>query len=351
MKKILSIVIPTYNMEKYLRHCLDSLLIEDGVDNMEVLVINDGSKDSSLAIAQEYESKYPYTFRVIDKENGNYGSCINRGLKEATGKYIKVLDADDSFNTKTFREFISILKSIDVDLVLTDFLFVDESNKTIESRTYDYIPTNKILDFEKLCSDGLDMIKIMMHAVTYKRENLIKMDYKQTEGISYTDNEWIFTPMLQVKTVYHLNKPLYLYLIGREGQTIETSVRYKNFKQEIKVTEEMISQIQSIPNKNPAIESALYSLLYKRIGLLYKLALVSGKDHIDNNLVIEFDDFLKQKESNLYSLTNDLYTGNRYKFYYVKFWRNNKRKKIADYHFWPFKFFSLILTILKKNSS
>lgn len=349
MKKILSIVIPTYNMEKYLRLCLDSLLIDEGLDDVEVLVINDGSKDSSLAIAQEYESKYPHTFRVIDKENGNYGSCINRGLKEATGKYIKVLDADDSFNTKTFQEYISILKSIDVDLVLTDFLFVDESNKTIESRTYDYIPTNKILDFEKLCSDGLDMIKIMMHAVTYKRENLIKMDYKQTEGISYTDNEWIFTPMLQVKTVYYLNKPLYLYLIGREGQTIETSVRYKNFKQEIKVTEEMISQIQSVPHKNPVIESVLYSMLHKRICLLYELALIIGRNHIDRNLIVEFDNFLKQIDPNLYCLINNLHIGNRCKFYYVKFWRNNKRKKIADYHFWPFRIYSYILTILRKK--
>lgn len=349
MEKILSIVIPTYNMEKYLRHCLDSLLIDEGLDDVEVLVINDGSKDSSLAIAQEYESKYPLTFRVIDKENGNYGSCINRGLKEATGKYIKVLDADDSFNTEAFHEYISVLKNIDVDLFLTDFLFVDKSGKEIKSRKYDYIPANKILDFEKLCSGGLDMIRIMMHAVTYKRENLIKMNYKQTEGISYTDNEWIFTPMLKVRTVYHLNKLLYLYLIGREGQTVETRVRCKNFKQEIKVTADMISQIQSVPNKNPSIEIVLYTMLHKRIGLLYELALVTGKKFIDNNLVVEFDDFIKQRDPNLYCSFNDLHIGNRCKFYYVKFWRNNKRKKIADYHYWPYKVFSIILTILRKK--
>lgn len=348
MEKILSIIIPTYNMEDYLRHCLDSLLIDEGLDDVEVLVINDGSKDSSLAIAQEYESKYPHTFRVIDKENGNYGSCINRGLKEATGKYIKVLDADDSFNTETFPEYISVLKNIDVDLVLTDFLFVDESGKEVKSRKYDYIPANTILDFEKLCSDGLDMIKIMMHAVTYRREILIKMNYKQTEGISYTDNEWIFTPMLKVRTAYHINKLLYLYLIGREGQTVETSVRYKNFKQEIKVTEDMISQLQSVPQKNPAIESVLYTMLRRRIGIIYRIALVFGRKHIDNNLVVEFDDFLKQKDPNLYSSSNDTHLGNHFSFYYVKYWRKNGRKKIADYHFWPFKIIIPILNTLRK---
>lgn len=349
MEKILSIIIPTYNMEKYLRHCLDSLLIEKGLEDVEVLVINDGSKDSSLAIAQDYQSKYPNTFRVIDKENGNYGSCINRGLKEATGKYIKVLDADDSFNTITFQEYVSILKSIDVDLILTDFLFVDESDIEVRNRKYDYIPSNTILDFEKLCSDGLDMIMIMMHAVTYKRENLIKMNYKQTEGISYTDNEWIFTPMLQVKKAYHINKPLYLYLIGREGQTVETSVQYKNFKQEIKVTEDMITQIQSVTHKNAAIESALYTLLRKRISLIYRIVLVIGRNHIDNNLLVEFDNFLKLKEPELYHSINNSHLGNHYKFYFVECWRKNGRKKIANYHFWPFKIMTPILALLRKK--
>lgn len=90
MNKILTIIIPTYNMEKYLRRCLDSLIIdEEGMKQLEVLVINDGSKDSSSQIAHEYQDKYPDTYRVIDKENGNYGSCINIGLKEAKGKYVK----------------------------------------------------------------------------------------------------------------------------------------------------------------------------------------------------------------------------------------------------------------------
>lgn len=82
MEKILTIVIPTYNMQDYLRRCLDSLIVpEEQMKHLEVLVVNDGSKDNSSAIAHEYQDKYPDTFRVIDKENGNYGSCVNRGLR------------------------------------------------------------------------------------------------------------------------------------------------------------------------------------------------------------------------------------------------------------------------------
>ena len=103
-------------MEKYLDKCLTSLIVsDDKMPLLEVLVINDGSKDRSSEIAHSYEQKYPQTFRVIDKENGNYGSCINRGLKEATGKYVKVLDADDWFDTNNLSNvmfFCLIVKLI-----------------------------------------------------------------------------------------------------------------------------------------------------------------------------------------------------------------------------------------------
>lgn len=93
-KKVLTIIIPMYNMEKYINQCLDSLMVQ-GMERLEVIVVNDGSKDGSLAIARTYESRYPQIFCVINKENGNYGSCINCGLSKATGRYIRVLDADD----------------------------------------------------------------------------------------------------------------------------------------------------------------------------------------------------------------------------------------------------------------
>lgn len=107
MEKILTIIIPAYNMEKFLPYCLDSLLIESRLEDVEVLVINDGSTDRTSAIAHEYEERLHGIVRVIDKNNGNYGSCINVGLKEAAGRYIKILDADDSFDTDNFGLFIS----------------------------------------------------------------------------------------------------------------------------------------------------------------------------------------------------------------------------------------------------
>jgi glycosyltransferase involved in cell wall biosynthesis len=114
---------------------LESLLIPS-IDAVEVLVVNDGSKDSSSAIAHEYAAMYPKSIVVIDKENGNYGSCINRGLKAATGKYIKVLDADDSFDTENFEQYVQLLKTVNVDMLLTDYVIVNEQGDVKSNTTF-----------------------------------------------------------------------------------------------------------------------------------------------------------------------------------------------------------------------
>lgn len=120
--KLLSIVIPTYNMEEWLPRCLDSLANNVSIlSDLEILVVNDGSKDRSLEIAQEYASKYPGIIIAIDKPNGNYGSCVNRGLQESTGKYFRILDADDWVDTDGLVSLIELAKTIDVDAIFTHY--------------------------------------------------------------------------------------------------------------------------------------------------------------------------------------------------------------------------------------
>jgi len=109
LDKVLSVVVPTYNSENYLRTNLDSFCIDEIIDCIEVLIINDGSTDKSLSIAMEYEEKYPDTFRVISKENGGHGSGINYGIKYATGKYFKVVDSDDWVGREGIIKLVSAL--------------------------------------------------------------------------------------------------------------------------------------------------------------------------------------------------------------------------------------------------
>ena len=123
--KILTIVVPTYNMEKYLSRCLDSMLINNSrKESLEILVVNDGSKDSSMSIAKDYEKKYPDIVKAIDKENGNYGSCVNRGLKEATGKYFRILDADDTFQMCALESMLNALPTTEEDMLVTRYSYL-----------------------------------------------------------------------------------------------------------------------------------------------------------------------------------------------------------------------------------
>ena len=149
MNKILSVVIPTYNMEKYLKICLDSFIYDDKAHDLEVLIVNDGSKDNSLKIAQEYETKYPNIFKVIDKENGGHGSTINAGLKVATGKYFKAVDADDWVDTKELAKLLDYLKTADVDCVLTDFTFFYETNNSTKLIQWNECAPNQIINTNK----------------------------------------------------------------------------------------------------------------------------------------------------------------------------------------------------------
>ena len=104
--KLLSIVVPTYNMSAYLCRCLDSVTRDDVPDTLELIVVNDGSTDNSLSIMQEYAKKRPDIINIIDKTNGHYGSCVNAALKVATGKYFRILDADDWLDTEQLIQFL-----------------------------------------------------------------------------------------------------------------------------------------------------------------------------------------------------------------------------------------------------
>lgn len=223
-------------MESYLRRCLDCLLVNENLlPKLEVLVINDGSKDASSAIAHEYEEKYPQVFRVIDKINGNYGSCINRGLKEATGKYLKVLDADDCFDTNGLQELIEFLETCQVDLVVTKFSTQDSRNDSVCVSDY----SDSFKDKEEQTFDNVShssyFKNIVMHSMTYRRAIFSQIDYVQTEGVSYTDNQWAFVPLTQVRTLSYLPVVVYHYYLGREGQTMDPKVLRKTQGQRVKM--------------------------------------------------------------------------------------------------------------------
>ena len=223
MEKILTIVVPTYNMEAYLDECLSSMIMEDAslMEALEVIVVNDGSKDNSLNIALSYKERFPNTFAVIDKENGNYGSCVNRGLKEATGKYFRIVDADDWVDTKALEELVARLKECECDLVFTHYIeWFDLHKKSVEtSSNIEYDIVYNLSDFTYSEND----FHLQMHGMIYKTNLLVQSSLRLSEGVSYTDMEYCFYPLLHIKNFIVYDMFLYQYRAQREGQTMSVS--------------------------------------------------------------------------------------------------------------------------------
>ena len=318
MQKLLSIVVPTYNMEKYLPRCLDSLLLsEDEMSKMEVLVINDGSRDSSLQIAQEYENLYPQTFRVIDKENGNYGSCVNRGIEEATGKYFRILDADDWFDTKALSTYLHYLENIeDTDVVVTNYSKQYVGGRYAQFNFKNVVPNIVIKDFNFKTSGNLS--HVCMHALTYRIEFLRNIGLNLQTGISYTDTEYCYFPIIYATTFVFLDVNLYQYLIGREGQTVSKEAIIRNQDNFYKVAKRILSDY--ISNKMPmpqgdSLERLFIDIVYN----IYKYNLVLKNGNNDNQL-FEIEDLVK-KIPFLYKATGKV---TYKKVPFVKIWRLTK---------------------------
>ena len=319
MGKIVTIIIPTYNMEKYLQKCLNSLLVsDDNLKQIEVLVVNDGSKDSSSLIAHEFEMRYPQSFRVIDKENGNYGSCVNRGLKEAKGKYVKVLDADDYFDTEAFEIALNFLKTCDYDLVLTDYNKVDEKGD-VEEVFELTIPHNTPLAFDSLL--GFSATRMHMHRIFYKTENLRAIDYHQTEGMSYTDQEWMGEPMTSVNTLYYLDIHLYQYLVGRGEQTMNPQVMMKSIKQYMHAIYVLIDLYNRYTG-DYAHRKYIWYRINGQMRLIYNLFLCENKN-TELVALSEFDEMIKSKSAEVYEDGNSFTIGG---FHFVAYWREKGYK-------------------------
>lgn len=220
--KILTIVIPTYNVEKYLQRCLDSILYDESVlQELEIIIVNDGSKDNSLFIAKEYEKKYPNTIIVIDKENGGHGSTINAGLKIATGKYFKVIDSDDWVNIDDFPLFVKALKKTNADIVLTNYskecVYLSKSEKFRYNEKLEY---NKLYSFEKNDLSILNDDYFFMAVSTFKTDKLKKSKLYLDEKTFYVDMEFILLPIIEMDTFIYLDFDIYKYYIGRMDQSV-----------------------------------------------------------------------------------------------------------------------------------
>ena len=245
MEKILSIIIPTYNMAALLPRCLDSLTASGVLDDLDILVVNDGSTDSSRAVAYSYAERYPQSIKVVDKKNGNYGSTINAALPLAVGEYVKVLDSDDWFDSQALAKYVAELKSLEqeVDVSVTHFLMIHEGGRTetVKYQNYGREPYTygKVYNLDKVLGDGF-IRYFLMHSLTYRTQLLRDHGYRQTEGISYTDIQWSSYPFFWAGSIVFHDLVVYRYNMDREGQTMDPAVIRKSLPQLERMTRDLM---------------------------------------------------------------------------------------------------------------
>ena len=333
MSKLLSIIIPTYNMAELLPRCLDSLVAAQGAEEaLEAIVVNDGSKDNSLEVAKEYQKRNPNIVTVIDKPNGNYGSTINAALPVAKGKYVKILDSDDWFDTETLGKFLKVLASTDCDMLITHFTQIGATTRevikynTMGREPYEY---GKVYDLDEVLKDGYIRF-FLMHALTYRTELLRKMDYRQTEGISYTDTEWSCYPTFYAKTICFCNLNLYQYNLDREGQTMDSKVLLKSVNQLQQVTDKMLSFYGEHKEVLSEVRSAwMKQYVENRMRILYKIYLLDmpRRDFKAEDLLAMDEKYMPICEK--YALRPRLYPENKLlHIEYISYWHKH-------HHRWP----------------
>lgn len=284
-KKLLSIVVPTYNMEAYLPRCLDSVTRKDVPESLEVIVVNDGSTDESLKIAKEYQVKRPDIISIINKPNGHYGSCINTALKVATGKYFRPLDADDWFDTNALIQFLQNASNIDSDLFITNYVCHRKTNEIkFKSKNVSY---GRIYNSENpSLIIRQDYPILTMHSFTYKLNLLRNTNTVLSEGINYTDTEYVFLPLAKLQTFTFLNIDLYHYDLTREGQSVNSEVMKKNYTQYAFI-------IKRLLNANHPFSSIEKKVLGHFLKIMYYKLLFNSQD---DKLLKEIDDSVASKD-------------------------------------------------------
>ncbi|MDC7140966.1 glycosyltransferase family 2 protein [Bacteroides finegoldii] len=306
MNKLLTIAVPAYNMELYLKRCLDSILLPKLQNSLEVILINDGSKDNTLSIARHYEKQYPEMLKVIDKTNGGWGSAINCAIQEATGKYFKILDADDWFDSKALVDFVSLLKNIDVDLVATSFSYEYDSRES-KNDIYDIQLCDRPMLFREYIRICAFRKHLPMATITFKTQ-ILKVNKIHVCDRYYADIDYNLTPLLFVHTIYFSQINLYKYYIGREGQS--TSIAGYNshiddfltlckkivtfYAENTNILEQDIRQIYLFDSLN-IVRFSYYLLMSptysgSKVESLFKLK--------------DLDETIKEKSAELYKLSN-----------------------------------------------
>ena len=224
-------------------HAIESIL--PGGEDVEIIIVNDGSKDDTLKIAREYEGKYPDIVRVVDKENGGHGDAVTAGLTHASGSYFQVVDSDDWVEEESLHKILALLRRFqdegeEIDMLVSNYVYEKvgvEHKKCIHYRNV--LPQDEIFHWQDIGHFRIDQY-ILMHSVIYRTDLLKLIQLRLPKHTFYVDNIYVYYPLPHVRKMYYLDVDFYRYYIGREDQSVNEKVMISRVDQQIYVTKTMI---------------------------------------------------------------------------------------------------------------
>ena len=293
--KLISFVVPCYNSSSYMHHALDTIL--EIKEDIELIIVNDGSTDDTLKIAKEYQKKYPQVIKVIDKENGGHGSGVNAGLGIASGKYFKVVDSDDWVDTSSLKKVVATLKKQDIDMLIVNYVYEKEGSPK-EMGYLNVFKENEIFTWQEVGHFKVSEY-LLMHSVFYKTSLLKEIHLTLPEHTFYVDNIFVYYPLPFVKTMYYLNVPLYRYFIGRTDQSVNERVMIGRVDEQIKVTKMMIDFFDPLTIEPKSLQK--YLIHYLDIMMTISTILLKLANTKEANLKSkELWNYLKEKNKTVY---------------------------------------------------
>lgn len=282
--KTLTISIAAYNVASYLDRCLGSIARCDALNDTEILIENDGSTDNTAEIGEKYVSQYPDSFRLINKENGGYGSTINHSIEIATGKYFKQLDGDDWYDPDELSGFVNKLKTIDSDYVVSLYTtrYEDSDKKEIVD------PCENVKEGTYAFADVPFAKDIPMHCLCFKTKVLKNMKQRLDTHCLYTDVELDIYPVALSETITITKNNVYQYMMGREGQSVNRKSIEKHLADHKKVMDHVIACYNAIPGDKTGQRKYVQAHLVKQMELGLRYICMADKSKENRERLKEF---------------------------------------------------------------
>ena len=270
----------------------------------EVLIINDGSSDRTAELAAGYEEKYRGYIRLINKENGGHGSVINRGIREAEGRYFKIVDADDWVNTENLVRLVNDLEKNDADIVINPYVAIDQQSgkeKKIEYSALKHYQSKGVADI--ILQNN---VLLALHAITYRTSILRDNNISFTEKCFYEDFQYDLYPVPYLKTFIALDYPVYWYLIGQKTQSVDAANALKNVDMYYKVFCDMVDYYEKEKHQySKCVDEYMQNNIIVFLRSLYNIFLRNGFSKCTFEKFVIIDNKIRNYTEYFYNLITE----------------------------------------------